>query len=151
MSSAENYSGPTDLVYQVDDYKLIVADRRNAVYTAQLWHALTSKTWAEFRAKLPEGGLDEFLELFAEERDDDGTPIDTFPKGDEPFGPFVAEDFPEWLAQSMLAWLPTEVADNYVQHEVGTDGYIPAAAADDVLAALRAQGCTVEPSPVFLI
>jgi hypothetical protein len=57
MPSTEGYTGPTDLVYNVGDGDNVVfADRDTALCVAHLYDALNSKTWAEFRVKLPEGG-----------------------------------------------------------------------------------------------
>ena len=153
MSSTEKYSGPKDLVYQVEQDKdrVIFTDRETALYVAQLWKAESSKTWAEFRAMLPTGGLDEFLEYFADEYDDDCNPVDNFPTGDEPFGPHFKEGFPEWLADSMLSWLPKDLIEKYGRHEPYGITSFAADSAGDIIAELRKRGCTVEPSPVFLI
>ena len=153
MPKIEGYTGPKHLVYQVDEKsdKVIFADREKALYVAQLWQALTFHTWAEFRAKVPSGRMDDFLEHFADEFDAEGNPVDSFPTGDEPFGPHFVDGYPEWLAESMFSLLPEDVIDKYVLPAPFCSGHVPAGAAQNIVAELREQGCTVEPSPVFLI
>ncbi len=151
VASGGGYTGPRDLIFEIRDGSLIIADRGHAMYAAQLWDALASKTWAGFWAKLPSGGLEEFLELFAKERGGDGDPVDSCPTGDEPFDSFAQDDYPEWLARSMFSWLPEDLIEGYAMPEVGSDGYFPADAAEELFDALRARGCVIEPSAFFLI
>lgn len=152
LPTGDVYDGPKDLVYQIleNEWRLVIADREKALYTAQLGEALMSETWAEFRAKLPPGGLEEFLERYAQERDERGDPVDTFPTGDEPYSSHHEDGYPEWLGQSMFEWLPRGFLDRYREPEPFTDGCIPPEVAPEALATLRALGCRVEPSPVWI-
>jgi hypothetical protein len=76
-----------DLIYSSDDEgaNVVFADRAKAFYVAQLYEALGSRTWGEFRTNLPQGGWEEFLERSGAESDDDGNLVDEFPTGDESF------------------------------------------------------------------
>ena len=148
-----------DLVYSVDDEgsNVVFAERDKAMYVDQLCDALGSRTWGEFRASLPPGGWEEFLEKFGGEYDADDNLVDTFPTGSEPFNnDYQQTGYPEWLANTELDWFPEDLIEKYggcVEHSMASDDslYLPAAKADEIAADLRARGHTVESCPVDLI
>jgi hypothetical protein len=81
-------------------------ERRVALYVAQLYDALRSNTWAEFRASLPAGGWEEFVEKFGDSDD----PVDDFPTGSEPFDrDYMQTGYPEWLANTEIRWFPNDL------------------------------------------
>ena len=105
-----------DLVYQADDegWNVVFAERDKALYVDRLYDALGSRTWGEFRASLPEGGWEEFLERFGGEYDADGNLVDDFPTGSEPFeGDYQRTGYPEWLANTELKWFPKDLIEKY--------------------------------------
>jgi hypothetical protein len=159
MPGTEEYKRPKDLVYRAnsDIGSVVFADRETALYAAQIYDALTSETWAKFRATLPEGGWGEYLQRWGAQ-DDEGNPVDDFPTGDERFdGDRGETGYPEWLASTMLSWFPDDLIEKYGGSALapGFDGewslYLPFEAAEEIATDLRARGCTVEPSPVDLI
>jgi len=129
--------------------------RRTArgVVRSQLYDALRSNTWAEFRVSLPEGGWEEFVEKFGDNDD----PVDDFPTGSEPFdGDYMQTGYPEWLANTEIQWFPEDLIKKYggsVEHSMASDDslYLPAEKAEEIAHDLRALGHSVEPSPVDLI
>ena len=127
------------------------------MYVSQLYDALCSSTWSAFRTSLPRGGWEEFLERFGGEYDDDGNPVDDFPTGSESFdNDYQQTGYPEWLANTELDWFPEDLIEKYggsIEHSMASDDslYLPAAAAEEIAADLRARGHNVEPSPVDLI
>ena len=150
-----------DIVYKVKDgEEVIFAERDKALYVAQLYEALRSSTWAEFRSSLPEGGWEEFLEKFGAYINDSesGEPVDDYPRGSEPFNymRYFQTGYPEWLANTELDWFPDDLIEKYggwVGHNMASDDslFLPAEAAEELVEELRARGHTVEPSPVDLI
>jgi hypothetical protein len=148
-----------DLVYSVDDegWNVVFAEYDKAMYVDQLYDALGSRTWGDFRASLPEGGWEEFLGKFGGEYDADDNLVNNFPTGSEPFvGDYRQTCYPEWLANTELDWFPKDLIEKYggcVEHSMASDDslYLPAEKAEEIAADLRARGHTVEPSPVNLI
>ena len=159
MSKMESYTGPTDLVYGIgpSGEDVIYADRETALYVAELYEALMSRTWGDFRDAAPPGAWEEFMEKRGCDYDNDGNPIDDFPTGAEPFGAYIETGYPEWLAASMLSWFPQDLIDKYGGSVASPsfDGafslVLPSEVAEDIAVDLRTRGCTVEPSPVVLI
>lgn len=158
LSDSSKYTGPTDVVYAVNEYgDAVFAERRKALYVAQLYKALQSETWAEFRATLPEGAWEDYLDRFGE-YDDDGDLVDNFPSGHEKFDGWDGETgYPEWLAASMLGWFPDHLISKFNGQIVppNFDGEsslsLPGDRVEEIASELRAMGCKVEPSPVDLI
>lgn len=158
MGNTAGYTGPVDLVYQVneDSGGVVFADREKALYVAQIYEALDSKTWGEFRAKLPAGGWQEFVEHWSGE-DEEGNLVDDFPDGSAPFdGCYMETGYPEWLANTAVYWFPKDLVEKYggwVDHNMASDDslWLPGDQAEEIADDLRALGCTVEPSPVDLI
>jgi hypothetical protein len=95
------------LVYGRVDESLVFIQREIAIELATLWDALgSSSTWGEFRKRI---SSDRFLEV-AKLTDADG---DRIPRDDKDFPgydlPQIADgDYPEWPAQLMLNWVPSE-------------------------------------------
>jgi hypothetical protein len=148
-----------DLVYSINEEisNVVFAERNRALYVDQLYDALTSRTWDEFRASLPEGGWEEFLERFGGEYDADDNLVDDFPTGSEPFdNDYQQTGYPDWLANIELDWFPEDLIEKYggqVEHSMASDDslHLPAEKAEEIAADLRERGHTVEPSPIDLI
>ena len=141
-----------DIVYKEIDIapdSVTFARRSDAEEVAQIWVALeTAKTWGEFRAMLPEGEWEENLEDYFEEGPPDDKPFDSDAVPGHPDG-----DYPQWLRQTMLEWLPQELNGKYgeVRMSVLNGEYLdlPADKAEEIAADLRAMGHTVTPTDVY--
>jgi hypothetical protein len=103
----------SDLVYGNVDDMLVFVPREVAIELATLWGALlSSSTWGEFRRRVSSVRYGDILELASRDWDDRLDPEDN----EDFFGadlPGVRDgDYPEWPAQLMLQWVPTDVADS---------------------------------------
>ena len=137
-----------DIVYRVggDGYQCaLFAERESAERVAQAFRALReSKTWGEFRARLPFGEWERELEYRFE----------VVPADDAPFDRFMVPgygdgDYPEWLRRSALDWFPPSLIEKYagsVEETIlnGEALELPAGKAEEIAADLRAMGHRVE-------
>lgn len=137
-----------DIVYRVggDGYQCaLFAERASAERVAQALSALReSKTWGEFRDRLPFGEWERELEYRFEEVPGDDAPFhrDMVPG-------YADGDYPEWLRRSALEWFPPDLIEKYavpIEFSVfnGEALEIPANKADKIAAELRAMGHRVE-------
>jgi len=139
-----------DIVYRVggDGYEgALFAERDSAERVAQIRRALReSTTWGQFRAALPDDEWEDDLQYRFE--------FDEDPADDEPFHgdmvPGYADgDYPEWLRQSQLDWMPRELIEKYAG-EVSTtvlNGEVldlPGYRAEEIAEDLRALGHRVQ-------
>ena len=139
-----------DIVYRVggDGYEgALFAERDSAERVAQIRQALReSTTWGEFRSALPDDEWEDDLQYRFE--------FDEDPADDEPFHrdlvPGYADgDYPEWLRQSQLDWMPRELIEKYAG-EVSTTVLngdvldLPGHRAEEIAEDLRAMGHSVE-------
>lgn len=137
-----------DIVYRVggDGYDgALFAERSAAERVAQILTALReSSTWGEFRAKLPDGEWEDYLQYCFE---GDGPADDARFHRDMVPG-YIDGDYPEWLRGSAVEWFPPGLIEKYggsVDSTVlnGEALDLPAGAADEIAADLRAIGHTV--------
>lgn len=138
-----------DIVYRVggDGYdSVLFAKRDSAEYVAQIRNALfTSRTWGEFRSKLPQGEWeDQFQDVFEGDAttDDDSFEPDSTPG-------FADGDYPEWLRASQLDWFPEELIEKYggtlCRTMLNGDALdLPADKAQQIADDLRAMGHRVQ-------
>lgn len=137
-----------DIVYRVggDGYQCaLFAKRANAERVAQAFTALReSKTWGEFRARLPFGEWERELEYRFEE-----VPADDAPFHRDMVPGYAQGDYPEWLRKSALEWFPPELIEKYagsLEYTMlnGEALELPASRAEEIAADLRAMGHRVE-------
>lgn len=109
----------------------VFATKEDAKHVAQVNHALsTAQTWGEYRSLLPEGEWEERGEMYPALDEDgkpvmkDGQPVMEYLENQDDDDPFDAEtvpgvgdgDYPVWLQQMMLDWMPDEVLEKYGKH-----------------------------------
>ena len=98
------------LVYGQVNESLVFIHRELAVDLARLWDALgSSSTWGEFRKGISPDRFRTLAERFADGGDCVPRDAEEFPGYDLPS---VADgDYPEWPAQLMIDWVPSEIID----------------------------------------
>lgn len=109
----------------------VFATKTEAERNAQIQNALdTATTWGEYRSRLPEGEWAERGEMYPALGDDgeplmkDGEPVLEYLEDQEDDDPFDAEtvpgvgdgDYPYWLQQAMLDWMPESILEKYGKH-----------------------------------
>lgn len=146
------YGATTDLtlVYAVisPGDSLVFATLERARDVSQMYDALNqSRTWGEFRRRLPAAAWEQFGEAFEETTDGHGD--------DAPFSPgdlcmYCEGDFPPWLQAEQAAVLPPEILEAYGTRQEsvlnGSFWVLDPAREDEVVAALRALGYEVQDS-----
>ena len=125
---------------------VLFAERDEAEYIAAIRAAMReSKTWGEFRAKLPDG---EWENYFQEYFEGSGTTYEQSFSHD--CAPGAADgDYPKWLLQAQLEWFPEELIEKYggsLRRTIlnGDALELPADKAKEMAADLRAMGHEVE-------
>lgn len=137
--------GETNLTWGViaDEGRAVFAPTQLVAELTQLRAAIDSaSTWGEFRARVPARYVQEVHELL-EEAPADGADFDP----DEISG-YGDGDWPEWLHQVMLDWMPKDLIERFgtVEQSVHNGPFLEVepAAADDLAHALEERGysCT---------
>jgi hypothetical protein len=151
------------LVYQAHaNGGAVFASAEDAIRSEAIHGALEeSKTWGEFKSRLPEGEWDTVEERLSEhygypdDGEDDEADEDR-PRWEDACAPFSAEeipgfsdgDYPPWLQQCLDEVLPAEVLAQYAERKSsifnGDFWFIPNERADEVAEALRQRGYEVE-------
>jgi hypothetical protein len=122
MSSVERVLYYTHVPH---DTYVVFAPPDRALYVDQLHRAITeSKTWGEFRQRLPAG---EYQKLFADQFSSDpdiiaedeeaGEPADIESFSSEFVPGYCDGDYPPWLAQEQHQHLPAEVLEEFAEQE----------------------------------
>lgn len=118
-STANDGSAPRGvLLYGIAADDLVFIPAPSACELARTYWAIAcSKTWRELRARMPARAF-ELLAPEDREVDDDAPHEAYFAMGDG--------DWPDWPAQMMLAWMPTEIRRRYgtVVHSVLNGDYL---------------------------
>lgn len=136
----------------------------------QIYNALHSaKTWGEYRRLLPEGEWEERAEMYPVMSEDgkplmrDGAPVLEYEEGQDDDDPFDADsvpgvgdgDYPTWLQQSMIDWLPEPILEKYGRYYDtrlnGDSVEFDSADRDAIVEELRALGHTVTESTYELV
>jgi hypothetical protein len=102
---------PAELVYRVSDANdgVVFATPERARYVDGLFDALDSKTWGEFRSRIPAGEWEELASMLEE-----------VPAEDAPFDVacvpgFCDGDWPPWLQKEILRVLPPPLVKKYAE------------------------------------
>jgi hypothetical protein len=149
---------PERMLYftQAPDGYLVFAPPKSAMFVDQLHRAIEeSKTWGEFRRRLPAG---EYEKLFAEVfgTDPDAIAKDEYaqePADDAEFSSdfvpgYCDGDYPPWLATRQHRYLPAEVLREFGRQESsvlnGLFWQLDPAKAELIVTRLRSLGYTVE-------
>ena len=107
----------SEIVYGEIYYSLVFIPKKRALEYARIHRALQySKTWGEFKARVPQGTYDSIMQYFQE--DDEPTPEDAEHFSAEKIPGYLDGCFPGWPAQEMLAWIPEAIKEEYgsVEH-----------------------------------
>lgn len=121
----------------------LFADRASAEYVAQIRRALhQSKTWGEFKDKLPQGEWENLESQLEGPPDDEPFAADNVPG-------HADGDYPKWLRQSQLDWFPKDLIEKYDGETTPTtlNGWVldlPGENVDEIADDLRALGHKVE-------
>lgn len=112
-------------------------DELRAVYRA----LAAAKTWGEFRQMIGPERAEDLREMM-----DEDDPPDSAAFSSEDIPGYGDGDWPEWLQQNMLSWVPEDVQERFGSVEAsrisGDALIIYAEKGEDVAAALEAQGFT---------
>ena len=133
------------LVYGEAGPGLVFVDPDLAADLAGFWKAVYSKTWGELKKKVSPARYEHVVERYMNTHDDDEEPgpDDAF-DGSEMIGD---GDYPEWLAQEMLDWVPEPIQEAYgVEQSSTLNGNFLTLDPNEetaIVAALRAVGYEV--------
>lgn len=143
-----------DIVYTRDCYfGVLFAEREIARRAAQVFRAVAeSKTWGEFRRRMPPEDWEEVLEVFRDRETN-------VPSDDTPFS---SDDLPKWgddgwyiglwPPEESVDWFPEDLIEKY---DGNTDSanpnrdqlFMPNWAAEEIADELRTRGHRVEETP----
>lgn len=114
----------TEIIYGVWAEQLILIPKERALELASIHGALNaSKTWGEFKSRVPAHVYKEVLRMIRSELDEDEERVFLIPKPDSPFDPddipgYADGDWPGWPAQEMLKWMPKDIQQKYGKVEI---------------------------------
>lgn len=146
---------PDQIAYgTLDNETAVFMPLRYAEPLGELRSALSSSTWGELRAQVTEAAMSRMLARWGnnEERLADGLPLDA-PGDEEPLSPqelwgHTDGDWPDWPAQRMLDWVPTDIAERFGQQVSsvlnGEFLKIPASQTEPMARALQTHGFQCE-------
>jgi hypothetical protein len=125
---------------------LVFAEPERARYIARVHHALGSKTWGEFKMKLPSEECDRIISMMFD-GEEERWPHYSAPFSSDDVPGHCDGDYPDWLQAEMDSCVPDEILEQYAEH-VGTmlnGPYydIDVTHEEDICRDLRARGFNV--------
>lgn len=137
-----------EIIYGERADQLIFIPKERALELARIHEGLnTSKTWGEFKSRVPAHIYEEVLEMMQDEFDEDEE--NAAPELDSPFDPedvpgYSDGDFPAWAAQEMLEWMPKDIQQKFgkIEASVFNDDFLGISPANEreIVAALKERG-----------
>jgi hypothetical protein len=130
------------------DEALIFVPEREAVELAELRRAVgTARTWGELKANIPPKRWRQVASAF--EVGDERLPSDDEPFDADHVPGYADGDWPDWPAQRMLEWMPSEVRERFGKLELsvlnGEYLALDPARESEIVSALRKAGYDCRP------
>jgi hypothetical protein len=95
---------------------LVFAEPERAKHIARVHHALeSSRTWGEFKRKLPSEEYDYIVSVMFDYAEDQW-PNDSAPFNSEDVPGYCDGDYPAWLQQKVDECVPEEILDKYAEN-----------------------------------